>query len=197
MAAFNEALQLGADAIEFDLRLTADGELVAVHDRMLDGALVADTAQAALRAPTLDEVLAGVPDARLWIEMKEPTPPGERRLLELLDRHDARERATVQSFSAACLERLAPEGLRLALLFEHEVPSLDGAGHLAAIGPEWKLVDERLVADAHARGLTVHAWTVNEEEEMRRLTALGVDGLITDVPDRALAIARQAPHADT
>jgi glycerophosphoryl diester phosphodiesterase len=46
-----------------------------------------------------------------------------------------------------------------------------------------RVIDEKLVAAAHAAGLQVHAWTVNQPEEMRRLLDFGVDGVITDRPD--------------
>jgi glycerophosphoryl diester phosphodiesterase len=58
--------------------------------------------------------------------------------------------------------------------------------------PAWggglRLLTEDFVRAAHARGLRVHAWTVNSEEDMRRLTRLGVDGIMTDYPDRLLRV---------
>jgi glycerophosphoryl diester phosphodiesterase len=52
------------------------------------------------------------------------------------------------------------------------------------------LVTREFVASAHARGLVVHVWTINEPAEMRRLLALGVDGLMSDFPARLVAAAR-------
>jgi glycerophosphoryl diester phosphodiesterase len=60
-------------------------------------------------------------------------------------------------------------------------------GH-AALHPQWKLVDRALLKRARALGLEVRVWTVNDADELQRLAKLGVDGLITDVPDVALAV---------
>ena len=57
-----------------------------------------------------------------------------------------------------------------------------------ALHPKSELVDRSLVERARALGLALHAWTVNDADEVARLAGLGVDGLITDVPDVALAI---------
>jgi glycerophosphoryl diester phosphodiesterase len=60
-------------------------------------------------------------------------------------------------------------------------------GH-RALHPEWQVVDRALVERARALGLAVRAWTVNDADELQRLAKLGVDALITDVPDVALAV---------
>jgi glycerophosphoryl diester phosphodiesterase len=57
-----------------------------------------------------------------------------------------------------------------------------------ALHPKSELVDRALVAHARSLGLALHAWTVNDADELERLARLGVDGLITDVPDVALAV---------
>ncbi len=56
-----------------------------------------------------------------------------------------------------------------------------------AIHPKAELIDRLLVEHARALGLALHAWTVNDADEVARLARLGVDGVITDVPDLALA----------
>lgn len=50
--------------------------------------------------------------------------------------------------------------------------------------PYYKLVSKKLVKEVHSRGMTLNVWTVNKEEDMRRMKSFGVDGLITDYPDR-------------
>lgn len=248
LASYDRALALGADYIEQDLQMTADGVLVVLHDETLDrtargdaehcrGEVRAHTlaqlrscsagawfnehyperasdAFAALRIPTLEEVLVRYAGrARFYIETKSPeSAPGmEEALIALLRAHALLGRAVwptapdhldawtepppvvVQSFSEASLRKvrgLAPE-LPLVQLFDRDqsgdalTAALAGAADYAAgIGPHRAAVDDRLVAAAHARGIVVHPYTVNEEPEMRRLHGLGVDGMFTDVPDR-------------
>ncbi len=98
--------------------------------------------------------------------------------------------ANVQSFDPRALRavrELNPD-LRLALLIEN-LQSLDS--NLARLGftpeiysPYYLLVDEKLVRRCHERGIKLIPWTVNDVPAMRRLVRLGVDGIITDYPDR-------------
>jgi glycerophosphoryl diester phosphodiesterase len=211
-AAYDLALAQEADVLEFDVRSTADGELVLVHDptllrtagdpRGVDGLTraVIEALDAATRPPSFEAFLeryAG--DSRLLIDLKDPTPDWEGRVIEAIERHDLRGRAVVQSFDMPALSRLrrgAP-WLALSALFPREVEpadQLDAAAVFASgIGPWHGAVDADLVAAASARGLAVRPWTVDDPAEMQRLLALGVDAIITNAPDVAVAVVRGTP----
>ena len=117
------------------------------------------------------------------------------RLCSYLRRRNGRDRVLASSFDPVALRTvraLRPE-MPTALVVEDEgelgaaLREAARAGH-AALHPEWKLVDRALVKRARALGLELRAWTVNDADEVQRLAKLGVDGLITDVPDVALAV---------
>lgn len=253
LAAYDLAVEMGADYIEQDLQLTSDGVLVVMHDATLDrttrglrsrcrGPVIRRTLAevrscdagawfnlrhperarpeyAGLQVPTLDEVLARYSGrSRFYIETKNPeeAPGMEDRLVALLDQHGLRDAArdhrasrtavngwdppppvVIQSFSEASLRRvrtLAPE-LPLVQLFSSRSGRRTVAARLsvvaayaAGIGPHHGVVDARLVEDAHAHGLVVHPYTVNDEPLMRRLIAVHADGVFTDRPDRLRAV---------
>jgi glycerophosphoryl diester phosphodiesterase len=170
---------------------------------------VPDRARAAFageRIPTLDDVLARYRNrTAFYIETKVPeaAPGMEEELLRLLARHDlvdaARDewRVLIQSFSEASLRRIAARDAQLPLiqLIAARTTSvriqalLDRIGSYAVgIGPERGDVDRALVAAAHARGLHVHPYTVNDRAEMQRLTDAGVDGMFTNFSDRLIAL---------
>ena len=208
--AYDCALAMGADRLELDVRATADEALVVLHDPTLartagvPGA-IARTGRAELlalapgrRPLTLDEVLGRYGRRTSYlVELKDPAPRDAFLLLEVLARHDVDGRVAVQSFDRAALLQLSAldAGFPLALLYRpswspeaivRDVPAV--AGWAGGIAPAAVSVDAAVVAAAHHRGLAVHAYTVNADPEMRRLLALGVDGLITDVPDRARSV---------
>jgi glycerophosphoryl diester phosphodiesterase len=211
--AYDLALAQGADTLELDVRPTADGDLVVVHDRTLartagDPRRVGELPTAALagldpavRPLLLDDVLARYGRTTRWlVELKEPQPAWEGRAVAALVRHGVGDLAVVQSFDGPALRRLRRAAPWLAvapLARRRRVPGpafLDRSARYAdGIGVWHQAVDLALVAAAHARGLAVRAFTVNEPAEMDRLLALGVDGLITDLP----AAARTACGAGT
>jgi glycerophosphoryl diester phosphodiesterase len=209
LAAYDLALQQGADVLEIDVRSTADGELVLVHDetllrtlgdpRRVDALTRDDLAalDAGSRPLTLDGFLAHYGrGTRYLVDLKDPTPAWEPALVATLARHEVTDLAVVQSFDLPGLRRihaLAPD-LPLGALYPRELgPRLDlddVASFACGVGAWHTRIDAALVAGARLRGLTVRAWTVDLPADLERLAALGVDGLITNVPDVAVAIAR-------
>lgn len=153
-----------------------------------------------LRIPALDDVLARYGrDARLYLELKdaERLPDIAHDLYLSLVRHGLAGagadtgRVLVQSFVPEALTRFgawSPETPLIQLVWD-SIPGerLDTAlaqvaGYARGIGPAARITDQRLVEAAHAKGLLVHPYTVNEEAEMRRVLRLGVDGIFTDRP---------------
>lgn len=216
VAAYDLALSLGADVLEIDVRATADGHLVALHDKTL--ARTAADARA-VSAVTLRELRALAPEVRpltldailgrygasagYLLDLKDPRPPMESAVARLVARHGLRDAVQVQSFDRFSTRRArrADERVRIAQLYRPGVQSVRIVGDLrrvagfaCTIGPPAEAVDAPLVAAAHAAGLRVQPYTVNDAAEMERLLDLGVDGLITDRPDDACA-ARSATAA--
>ncbi|MFF8427263.1 MULTISPECIES: glycerophosphodiester phosphodiesterase [unclassified Streptomyces] len=208
VAQFRRAVDLGYRYIETDVHTTADGKLVAFHDstldRVTDGAgRIADlpwrdvaNARVGGREPVplFEELLESFPEVRWNVDLK--AEPALRPFLELIERTNAWDRVCVGSFSEARVlraQRLA--GPRLATSFGTRgvlslrlrswgLPASVRRSAVAAQVPEAQsgvpVVDERFVRAAHALGLQVHVWTINEPERMHRLLELGVDGIMTD-----------------
>ncbi len=162
LAAFRNAIALGADALEFDVHLTADGEPVVIHDATLERTttgrgVVADTTLAALagvrlrgaggavtgeRVPTLDQVLALAAPAAVQVLPEIKTAPGGRRypaieekLLVVLRGRGLGDRATVQAFDPATLRRLREldPDVRTMLLVSGRQVSTAGAAPVDAV----------------------------------------------------------------
>ena len=132
-------------------------------------------------SPTRDSVFTPLPDAYA------------RVLYDVLAAHGVLGRATVQSFDPRALEatRAIDPTVTLAFLVDNGDgldANLDRLSFTPDIySPNYRLLDAGVVAAAHRRGLRVIPWTVNDVDAMRALVEIGVDGLITDYPDRALA----------
>lgn len=160
--------------------------------------------------PTLREVFAALPHMRFNIEPKQAVPAIAAPLCRLIREHGMTERVLVASFSATTLgefRRECPEVATSAATGEvASFLTLHGAGLAASYSPAMqalqvpehagalRVLTRDFVGAAHGRNLHVHAWTVNAEGDMRRLVELGVDGIMTDYPDRLLKVlGRPAP----
>jgi len=211
LAAFTAAAAQGADGVELDVHRTADGVLVVHHDAAAPGfGVLADHPAAEVRrglpaVPTLEEALEACAGLLVNVEVKNlpgdaDFDPDERAavaLVELLHARGGRDDVLVSSFNLATIDRvrhLDPElatGFLTAGVDAREAATIaDGRGHGAVHPHVHSLAGPAaipVVAHSHDLGLAVNVWTVNAPDEIRRLADAGVDGVITDVPDQALA----------
>ena len=212
MPAFQACVDLGYRYLETDVRVTADGVLVAFHDPTLER--VTDrtgrvehlpwsevgTARIGGREPIigLEDLLGAWPDVRFNLDIKAagvlaPLLRTVRRL-DCADRiclgsfSDARIAAARRLFGPAVCTSLGPRGVA-ALRLSSYSPRAAGLVRIQAgcaqvplqLGGR-ALVDERFIDAAHARGLQVHVWTVDDPDDCTAMLDLGVDGVMTDRP---------------
>lgn len=215
LAAFRCAAALGSSAIETDLRVTREGKFVLLHDarvnrttdgrgrladlpfetvRRLDAGSWFGAAFAGERVPTLEEafVLAAELDLGIYLELKTRLEGAlSFHLAEALGRLPRLPRVVLLAFDSRVLARLRSVQPRLetALLVGRTGPTIAAARRAGArlLAPRSRRISARLVERARHAGLGVVAWTVDEPKEMRRLLALGVEGIMTDWPDLLIA----------
>ena len=231
--AFEQSWKMGVDVLELDVRETADGKLVVMHDRTVDrttdgnGQIGEMTFEAVRRlnagfrfspdggqsfpfreqkilVPTLEEVFAALPDARFNIEPKQASPTIIKSLCGLLRERKMTERVVVGSFNQegldefrrGCPEVATSAGTSEVSQFLTMYKTGLGASYSPAMQalqiPEkigsLQIVSKEFIETARRLNLDVHVWTINETADMQRLLETGVDGIMTDYPDRLLKL---------
>jgi glycerophosphoryl diester phosphodiesterase len=210
-AAFEAAVRAGADMVELDVRLTADGTLVVMHDpdvarTTVGSGLVSEMTLAeieSLRVPTLREALELL-RGRAGVEIEIKDIPGDAAvdavvgLLQKL-RFDA---VLLSSFDAGTLERARLRDPEIATGLETEgVDELRrGLSHVAERGHPFLLPDApslmqagtAVVRLAHDRGIRIGTWTVDDPETITELFAWGVDAVETNMPEMAVPVRNAA-----
>lgn len=214
LAAFQTAVDLGIDGVEFDIQRTQDGQLIVFHDedverttdgsgpvenmtlaqvKALDAGTKFDPTFAGERIPTLDDAFEFLrqTDLLLFIEMKEPWrfPGIEAEVIEAIRRHDLVERVQMRSFYHDSLYEfyaLAPE-LALSALWLDRLPE-DDEVTFKTINGLYLHYTADVIAHVHERGQIATAWVVNELDDARNLIAWGIDGITTDYPDQLLTL---------
>jgi glycerophosphoryl diester phosphodiesterase len=216
-AAFQRAVDLGGAFIETDLQVTRDGCFVALHDSTLDrttngsGSIDAFTLDklrqidagkwfdrefAGERVPTLEAILefSRKHDVVFYLELKYPAMAGmDHALVAALQKAQSAPRTVVISFDPATLtplRRINPAIMTGLLVEEAGSDSVRQATDLGArqLCAKISAVTAALVKEAHLADLQVVAWTANTLEDMRAMIAAGVDGIMTDFPDRLRAL---------
>lgn len=227
MAAFQQAIDIGSDAIEFDVRFSKDGHLVIFHDdiltrttngegrvvdfdlkelKRLDAGARFNPIFAGERIPTLREVLE-LTRGRLYlnIELKRGDH-GPYSMMELADRAlqevmeaGMEQQVLFSSFDLSAVQRIREKDPRIQVAFITGNPwnsPLEAARGtaLSALHPRKTVLNESNLAAAKQQGVRVNVWTLVTSEEMEKFISMGVDGIITDHPDRLIELLKKKFH---
>jgi glycerophosphoryl diester phosphodiesterase len=209
LPSFRAAIDAGANSLETDVHLTADGVPVLTHDPIIPGTdtpvhrLTAEQACGPYGIPTLADLyrlVAGHSDVIVDVEIKrvpfraaelgQTAGVVEQAVLDVIRAAGAVGRTWVRSFDHRCVRRLREmeSGLTGVVLISDTAPVdpvvLVRAADAQVYGPDYRSLDEDQVRQCHAAGVRVVPWTVNEPAAWERLVGWGVDGITTDYPDR-------------
>lgn len=206
LRAFRRAIDMGADMIEADVRLSKDGIPVVIHDESLDRTIgvhgfVRDYTVDELRGfstglgekiPLLSETLQLVRDRVGFIlEVKEVE--ASLPSLEMVEEMGMMKQVLFASFHVDILKMITDYSSRkayLCLIYSKPGGQLLEARDLGciAVAPHYRLLSEKSVGLAHRLGLKINAWTIDDVETASRLAEIGVDAITTNKPDIILSL---------
>ncbi len=230
---YRNAVKLGVDVFEMDVRGTKEGALVALHDdtvarttnatgpvenytlaelKKLDAAYrwTPDNGRTfplrnkGIVIPTLAEVFNAFPQTKMNLEIKDPRSSAIRSLCRLIREQHMTEKVMIASFDAGSLrefravcprvatsagssEAMLFYGLQKLYLESAYSPDAQALQVPRAYG-DLRIVNRRFIEAAHARNMRVQVWTVNDIDAMNSLLKQGVDGIMTDYPQRLLEL---------
>lgn len=213
LAAFERAVALGAGFIETDLHLTRDARFVAIHDptlerttngkgnvrdatlaeiRKLDAGMWFDREFMGQKVPTLEEIVefGAKHDVIFYLELKYEAAWGmHHSLVGALQKSGGAARSIVISSSESTLTALrqVDPSAMMGLIFDEANQDHTKAGielGVRQLCPQYSLVTNEMVEQAHAMDLQVATWTVDDAAAMRAMIAAKVDGIMTNFPDR-------------
>ncbi len=224
LASFELALEQGVNAIELDVHLSRDGQIVVCHDPALDrttngSGRIYELSSAEIKrfdagswfaaqfqgetVPLLDEVFDLVPESIVInVEIKYSYDGRmEKALLDFLCSKNRLENAVISSFDHKCLKRakqLEPK-VNIGLLYAANLA--DHSGYARSLGvevyslhPHHYLLDAKDVAAVQAEGLLIFPYTVNSLQDMTRMVQFGVSGIITDFPAHLIRLLGGEPE---
>jgi|SRR5271166_852929 len=198
LPSFDLALAQGCDGFEFDVRLTADGQAVVCHDAKTRGSEIARSSAQELALPFLRDVLTRYKcTAFLDIELK--VPGLERITADLIRTHAPARGFVISSFLPEVLQTIhaLDAAIPLGLICETRVQLSQWSQlPLAYVIPHYKLLSRRLIREIKTAGRKLFVWTVNVAAAMKRFSDWGVDGIISDRPER-LAVTLGGRRAST
>jgi len=162
-----------------------------------------------ITVPTLAEVFQAFPDARMNIEIKSSQVNTIQDLCRVIRDHGMTEKVMIACFDSGklgefrsiCPEVATSAGASEAVMFYwlqrvQLEPAYSPSAQALQIPQAYRdrrITTRRFLNAAHARNMRVHVWTVNDTESMQRLIDLGVDGIMTDYPDRLVNVLKKQP----
>lgn len=204
--AFQEARRLGADMVELDARRTADGALVVQHDPAVAGSAPLVTQRRAdvnTSVPDLSAAIDACLPMQVNVEVKNfPNEPDwdetdmvAAGVVALIGERSLHGAVLISSFNLRSIDRARELDGRVRTAFltlpgwdqRDAIETCATRGH-EAIHPHDSAVTAELVAAAHAAGVRVNVWTVDDPSRIAELAAWGVDGVCTNAPDVALRV---------
>jgi len=200
LRSFKKALEIGVDAVEFDVRKTKDNQLVVIHDadvkRTTNGkGLVSEltlkeikdySTEKGEKIPTLKETLEFLgKKVKIVIELKETGV--ENQVLSMVHENELQKNVIIVSFIEEALRtvRELDKEVETGLIYvKHKNPVKAGLEVKASyLLPLYRFTHTANVQKAHENGLKVIVWTVNKPEEVAKYAKKGVDGIASDKPD--------------
>lgn len=193
-----------------DLTLEELRELDAAHHFEDDSGTPFPLRDQGVRVPTLEEAFEDFPDARFNLEIKANPPKLVGRVIELVDKFARHETTLLTAGESPIMEELRRERKQRGAPFAIGASTADIVTVIKAAlanGPTpvdimalqiptdfggRPLVTEDLIRYAQEQEIAVHVWTINEPLEMQRLLDLGIDGIVTDHPERMAALLGRA-----
>ncbi|NHJ33570.1 MAG: glycerophosphodiester phosphodiesterase [Asgard group archaeon] len=209
MKAFQRAFQDGADGIEFDVRITADNQLIIIHDQEIErtsngiGLVRKKTYKELMefdfgkgeKIPLLGEVLEKFGNEK-WLNIEIKEQGFEKQLLEMLENLEINQKYVISSFKIPVLQKIRELNSETptALLYSSGrvnlyqlVANLECNG----IHPKHTIINKRLMGEAKYYRLAIRAWTVNNLRKAWKLTKMRVDGIITDNPKKLIIYLKE------
>ena len=205
LASFEKAIALHVDAVELDVHLSSDNEIMVIHDATIDrtttnpevsGGFVKEFTSSALKElniPTLEDVFHLI-NQRCIINIEIKDANATQKVIQLIekfinDHHWNYDLFQISSFDLAVLEEVTITNSKIAIgvLTEDSIEkALAFAKKINAysINPYFKLLNKETVKCIKENGFKIYTWTVNSTEDIIFVKSLQVDGIISDFPDR-------------
>jgi len=199
LQAFEQAVDAGAEMIEFDVHKTIDNQVVVIHDRTTGRTSDRDidvhtstleqvreaSLENGLQIPTLEEVFIQF-KGKLYFQIEVLETEMAPEVIGLIDKYNVHDQCLISSFLDRTLPTYKNSKKKIMLAYiGHEPNSLfrkAGKHQLDGIHPQYEIVTPEFVSKSRSKNLFVNAWSVDSQKDWEYLIECGVDGIITNYP---------------